>query len=175
MEPIKRFLVTGGVVALTALAIVFAVAKVMHFRSDGEAGARVWFYDQGAQRLYPAPRDLVPPDGSGDARVRAMVIGFLGLGNSVSQLKIAYLEKYNPDLKALLERAQAAHAAELPFKEKIPSRDSAYFQDNTMVKRPGEDIWHTLGSEEGRQIMAEWRDWRGPAGQTPIISAPSMQ
>ena len=175
MEPIKRFLVTGGVVALTALAIVFAVAKVMHFRSDGEAGARVWFYDQGAQRLYAAPRDLLPPDGNGDARVRAMVIGFHGLGNNVSQLTIAYLEKYSSDLKALLERAQVAHAAKQPFKEQIPSRGSAYFQDNTMVKRPGEAFWHTLGSDEARQIMAEWRDWRGPTGQTPIISVPAMQ
>jgi hypothetical protein len=148
---------------------------VRHFRGDGEAGARVWFYDQSAQRLYPAPRDLIPPDGNDDTRVRAMVIGFQGLGNDVSQLKIAYLEKYSPEFKALLERAQAAHAAKQPFREKIPSQNSAYFQDNTMVKRPGETSWHTAGTEEARQIMAEWREWRGPAGQPPIISVPSIQ
>ena len=174
-QQIKRFLVNGSVVVLTILALVFAVVKAMHFRGEGEAGARVWFYDQSAQRLYAAPRDLIPPDGNGDAQVRAMVIGFQGLGNNVSQLKIAYLEKYNPDLKALLERAQSAHAAKQAFKEKIPSRDSVFFQDNTMVKRPGENLWHTLGSAEAREIMVEWRDWRGPAGQTPIISIPSMQ
>ena len=174
-QQIKKFLVTGSVVVLTILAVVFAVGKVMHFRGDGEAGARVWFYDQSAQRLYPAPRDLVPPDGNDDARVRAMVVGFQGLGNSLSQLKIAYLEKYTPDFKALLERAQSAHAAKKPFTEKIPSRDSDYFQDNTMVKLPGEAGWHTLGSEEAGQIMAAWRVWRGPAGQPPIISVPPMQ
>ena len=160
---------------LIALAVIFAVAKVRHFRGDGEAGARVWFYDQSANRLYPAPRDLIPPDGDNDARVRAMVIGFQGLGNNVSQLKIAYLEKYSPEFKALLERAQAAHAAKLPFRENVPSQNSAYFQDNTLVKRPGEASWHTAGTGEARQIMLEWREWRGPAGQPPIISVPSIQ
>jgi len=160
---------------LAGLAVVFAVAKVRHFHGAGEAGARVWFYDQSAQRLYPAPRDLIPPDGRDDTRVRAVVIGFQGLGNDISQLKIAYLEKYNPDLKALLERSVAAHAEKKPFSEKIPSPGSPYFQDNTMVKRPGEDSWHTLGTEEARQMMADWRQWRGPTGQPPIISVPSMQ
>jgi hypothetical protein len=174
-QQIKTVLTTGSVAVLTALAVVFAVAKLRHFRGDGEAGAKVWFYDQGAQRLYPAPRDLIPPDGDNDARVRALVIGFQGLGNEVSQLKIAYLEKYSPEFRALLERAEAAHAARRPFAEKIPSQNSAYFQDNTSVKRLGEASWHTVGTEEARQIMAEWREWRGPAGQTPIISVPSVQ
>jgi len=91
----------------------------------------------------------------------------------VSQLKIAYLEKYSPEFRALLERAQAAHAARRPFEETIPGQNSDYSRENTMVKRPGEDSWHTLASEEGREIMAEWREWRGPAGQSPIISVPA--
>jgi hypothetical protein len=174
-QQLKAILLNGTVAALTAVVVVFAVAKARHFRSDGEAGARVWFYDQSAQRLYPAPRDLIPPAGPDDTRVRAMVIGFQGLGNNVSQLKIAYLEKYNSDLKALLERSVAAHAAKQPFMEKIPSRDSACFQDHTMVKRPGEAAWHTLGTDEARLMMTDWRQWRGPAGQPPIISVPSMR
>jgi hypothetical protein len=174
-QQVKKFLVTGSLAGLTALALVFAVTKVRHFRGDGEQGARVWFYDQSANRLYPAPRELIPPDGNDDVRVRALVIGFQGLGNEVSQLKIAYLEKYSPEFKALLERAAAAHAAKLPFMEKIPSQNSDYFQANTMVKRPGETSWHNAGTAEAREIMAEWREWRGPAGQPPIISVPSMQ
>ena len=136
-----------------------------HFRGDGEAGAKVWFYDQSAKQLYPAPRDLIPPDGNNDNRVRAIVIGFQGMGNEISQLQIAYLEKYSPEFKALLERAQAAHAAKRPFAEKIPSQNSTDFQDNTLVKRPGEASWHAVNTEEARRIMAEWREWRGPAGQ----------
>ena len=78
-------------------------------------------------------------------------------------------------MKALLERAQAAHAAKTPFAEKIPSQSSAYYQDNTFVKRPGEDSWHTIGTVDARLIMMEWRNWRGPAGQPPVISVPSIQ
>ncbi len=77
-----------------------------HFGDGSEAGARVWFYDQHASRLYSAARSLIPPDGNDDTRVRAVVIGFKGMGNDVSQLKIAYLEKYSPEFKALLERAR---------------------------------------------------------------------
>jgi hypothetical protein len=135
----------------------------------------VWFYDQSAKRLYAAPRDLVPPDGKGDTRVRAVVVGFQGMGNGVSQLRIAWLEKYRPELKALLERARAAHAARRPFGETIPPPNSLYFQSNTLVKRPGEDAWHQAGTDEARQIMAEWRDWRGPTGQPPVISIPSIR
>jgi len=90
---VKTFLIAGSMALLTALALFFIIARVRHFRDDGEAGARVWFYDQGANRLYPAPRDLIPPDGDNEMRVRAMVIGFQGMGNEVSRLKIAYLEK----------------------------------------------------------------------------------
>jgi hypothetical protein len=174
-QPVKTVLITGGVAVLTALAVIFAVARVRHFASEGEAGAKVWFYDQSVNRLYPAPRDLIPPDGDDEVRVRAMVIEFQGMGNEMSQLKIAYLEKYSPEFKALLERAEAAHAAKRLFGEQVPSQNSPYFQDNTLVKRPGEASWHTTGTEEARQIMAEWREWRGPDGQRPIISVPSIQ
>jgi hypothetical protein len=172
---VKTFLVAVSLALLTALALFFIIARVRRFRDDGEAGARVWFYDQGANRLYPASRNLIPPDGNSEARVRALVIGFQGMGNEVSQLKIAYLEKYSPKFKALLERAAAAHAAKTPFAEKIPSQSSAYYLDNTFVKRPGEDSWHTFGTVDARQIMMEWRNWRGPAGQPPVISVPSIQ
>ena len=174
-QPVKTVLVTGSVAVLTALAVIFAVARVRHFRGGGEAGATVWFYDQSAKRLYRAPRGLIPPDGNDDARERAIVIGFQGIGNEVSHLKIAYLEKYSPEFKALLERAQEAHAAKRPFGEPIPSQSSAYFRDNTLVKRPGESSWHTTGTQEARQITTEWHEWRGPAGQPPIISVPSIQ
>jgi hypothetical protein len=174
-QPIKTVLIAGSLVVLTAAAAIFTVAGARPFRGNGEAAAKVWFYDQSANQLYPAPRGLIPPDGDNDVRVRAMVIGFQGLGNDVGQLKIAYLEKYSPELKALLERAQAAHAAKRPFGEKVPSPNSASFRDNTWVKRVGEAAWHSLGTGEARRIMAEWRTWRGPAGQPPLISAPSIQ
>ncbi|HEY3864350.1 MAG TPA: hypothetical protein VGO59_20960 [Verrucomicrobiae bacterium] len=166
---------TAGAVLLAGLAAVFAATRIGHFHRDGEAGAKVWFYDQKAQRLYAAPRDLIPPDGDDGNRVRAVVIGFQGMGGDASQVKIAYLEKYAPELKALLERARDAHAAKRPFTEKIPPANSAFTQDNTMVKHPGEAMWSALGTAEARQIMSEWRAWRGPSGQQPMISVPTLQ
>jgi hypothetical protein len=166
----------------TLLAVVFAagmvcaIASFEHLRANrGEAGVRVWFYDQSAKKLYAAPRDLISPDGKDDRRVAAVVIGFQGLRNDPSELKIAYLEKYSPEFKDLLERAAAAHAAQRQFKEQIPSQASPYFQNNTFIKRPDETVWHPVGSLEARQIMFDWREWRGPNGEAPIISVPAMR
>ena len=159
---------------MATLAVIFAIRHARHLGGGSEAGAKVWFYDQAAQRLYPAPRDLIPPDGKDDNRVRAMVVGFQGLGNDPSQLKIAYLEKFSPGFKALLERAAAAHAAQRLFTEKIPSQNSAYYQENTFIKRPGE-TWLSSGAPEARQIRDEWHGWHGPSGETPIISVPSSE
>jgi hypothetical protein len=167
-QQIKTVLTFGILAAL----VIFAIGRLKHSRG-GEAGARVWFYDQQAKRLYPAPRDLISPDGDADTRVRAIVIGFQGLENDVSQLKIAYLEKYSPDYKALLQRAAAAHAAKRPFDEKIPAQGGAYYGANTFVKLPEETSWHNISDPEARQIMAEWHQFRGPTGQSPIISVPS--
>jgi hypothetical protein len=171
----RRASFTESFAVLAALAVLFTLAKVRHFRGGGEDRARVWFYDQSAKRLYPVPRGLIPPDGNDDTKVRAMVIGFQGMGNDINQLKIAYLEKYSSEFKALLERAEAAHAAGRPFGEKVPSQNSAYFKDNFFVKLPGEASWHAVGTGEARQIMAGWHEWHGPAGQRPIISVPSNQ
>jgi hypothetical protein len=173
-QQIKTTLASGITAVVAAVAVMWAVDNVKHF-NRGEAEAKVWFYDQNAKRLYPAPRDLIPPDGNSGFRVRAMVIGFRGMGNDVSQLKIAYLEKYSPEFKALLEEAAAAHTAKQPFTKQIPSANSDYFRENTFVKRPDESEWHSVGTDEGRQIMADWREWSGPAGQSTFISVPSVQ
>ncbi len=124
----KTFVIAGSVAGLTVLAVVFALAKVKHLRGDGEDGAKVWFYDQNTKRLYPAPRDLIPPDGNSDARVRAMVISFQGLGNDVSQLKIAYLEKYSPDCKALLDRAQVPTLPNSRSRRRFPRQTALTFK-----------------------------------------------
>lgn len=172
-QQFKSILTGGGLAVLTAAAIAFLVVKVRDYRnSGGEAAVRVWFYDQNSARLYAAPRTLIPPDGENEARVRAMVIGFQGLGNGLGQIRIAYLEKYSPEFKALLQSAALAHAAKLPFWEKVPSESSAYYQSNAFVKRLDETSWHERGTPEARQIVAEWHSWRGPNGEMPIISVP---
>ena len=170
---LKTWLLNASFSLIAIVAVTFAVVKVTRFREAGEAGAKVWFYDQKSNRLYPAPRNRISPDGKDDTRVRAVVIGFQGMGNKPGQLKIAYVEKFTPEFKALLERAESAHAALRPFSEEVPLANSAYYQTNTFVKRPRDAVWRSVGTDEGRQIMDEWRDWRGPAGQAPVISVPS--
>ena len=166
-------MVFKGALALLIGMALFTVAKASHANRGEDFSARVWFYDQSKCQLYAAPRNLIPPEGDGEVRVRAMVVGFRGMGNKVGELKIAYLEKYSPEYKALLTRAEIARAASHPFLEILPSPDSEYHRQNTFVKRRAESSWHSLESDEAREIMSEWRSWRGPAGQLPIISVPS--
>jgi hypothetical protein len=54
----------------------------------------------------------------------------------------------------------------------MPDRESDFFVTNTLVKTESEDQWHPLNSSDGRQIVNQWRSWRGPQGQTPAISVP---
>lgn len=165
---------------LCAVAAVIAglllLAMQMHrYRRTGEGRSEIWFYDQSTHRLHPVPRDTISPQGSADTDVRAMVIGFQGTGNDPASLRIAYLEKYSPALKSLLQRAIAAHEKRLPFSEKIPPSGSAYALENTFVRQTNESDWHEMGSPEGQQIVAGWHSWRGPAGQAPLISTPARR
>jgi|SRR5579863_1782090 len=165
----KNALKSSAAIALIAVAI-FLLARGLFSRStSSEDGAQVWFYNEGAKKLYAMPRDSVPPDEKSRG-VRAMVVTFRGQGNK--ERKIAYLQSYSPDLKKMLEAAGAAHRASQPYTGKIPAQGSAWFQDSTLVKRVTDSGWSTAGSDEGRQILAEWKTWRGPDGDEPIISTP---
>jgi len=167
----KTVVAKAGIVAALLLALGGVFFKAWRLSRDGEP--KVWFYDQRKQRLYASPGDTISPEGEFDNRVRALVIGFRGMGNDPANLRIAYLEKYSPDFKALLERANAAHRARRPFTEGIPLAGSPYAKGNTYVKRPDEASWHSLDTAEARQILGQWRQWHGPAGQPPVILTPA--
>ncbi len=171
-QQIKTVLAPVGVALVAGMAVLFAVSRVRGFHGGGEAGAKVWFYDEHAKRLYAAPRDLAPPDGD-EWRVRAVLVGFKGLkGEGLSQ-RIAYLEKYSREFKALLDRARAAHEARRPFEEKIPASGSDYAKANTMVRRVDETAWHRMDEPEALEITREWRGWTGPGGEPAIIRMPA--
>jgi hypothetical protein len=164
------------VLVLTAACVWFVARRAGRFWHTGEQGAQVWFYDQSEQRLYAAPTDTLPPDdgvgGKGADGVRAVVVAFRGETPDPQKRRIAYLETYTPELKALLAEVQAARSAGKPFAGRIPPRDSDYFQTNTLVKSADEGDWHFLSSAEGRKLTTAWRTWRGPAGQPPMVCAP---
>ncbi len=53
-----------------------------------------------------------------------------------------------------------------------PSHGGDLLEVNTLVRRLDEPDWHIVRSVKGQKIMAEWRDWPGPAGERPLVSAP---
>ena len=166
----------AAAVVLALVAVAFVSKRVGGCRKTGEEGATTWFYDQSEKRLYEVPRDTIPPHKgigghSGDG-VRAVVVAFRAEQSEPRKRRIAYLETYTPEFKDLLDKVQAARASRQAFKGRIPSRDSEYFQTNCLVKGPEESEWHTSRSPEGRRVMAEWRSWRGPDGQPPVVCVP---
>lgn len=166
-----------AVVAVAGIiAIALLVTQLIRFGHAGGEQASVWFYDPSTQRLYGAPRDTIPPDRSSGRRgsegVRAIVVCFRGEQNDPQKRRIAYLETNTPELKNVLERVRAARASGHPSRELVPTRDSDFVRTNTLVKRLADEHWVAASTPEGKQIMSEWRSWRGPAGQAPIISLP---
>ena len=171
-----KFLKLIVAAVLAAAAVAFVSKRISGLRKSGEEVATTWFYDQSEKRLYQVPRDTIPPDKgiggrSGDG-VRAVVVAFRGDTGDPRKRRIAYLETCTPELKDLLEKAQAARASGHAFKERLPERNSEYFQTNSLVKGPDETEWHASNSPEGRRAMMAWRSWRGPDGQPPIVCVP---
>jgi hypothetical protein len=166
----------GAAVVLALVAVAFVSKQVGGCRKTGEEGATTWFYDQSEKRLYEVPRDTLPPHRgiggpSGDG-VRAVVVAFRAEQSDPRKRRIAYLESYTPELKDMLERVHAARASGQAFKGRIPARDSEYIQTNSLVKGPAESVWHASNSPEGRWTMTEWRSWRGPDSQPPVVCVP---
>jgi len=166
------------IVTATAFVGIAGWLLVSGFRNlspHDDSHARVWFYNESEKKLYSMPVNTVPPDKgiggpTGDG-YRAIVVGFTGYKHDKSKRKIAYLEKYAPDLKKVLDEVVAARALGQIFANKLPTRESEFFQSNTLVKRPEESDWHPANSDEGRLIMNEWRSWHGPDGGGPVICA----
>jgi hypothetical protein len=101
-----------------------------------------------------------------------VVVAFRAEQGDPRKRRIAYLETCTPELKGLLAKLQAACASRQAFKGRIPARNSGYFQTNSLVKGLEETEWHASSSPEGRRAMTEWRSWRGPDGQMPIVCVP---
>ena len=168
-EQTRVLLKVVGAVVLATVAAWFVSGRFGHFRRSGEAGAQVWFYDPQKKRVYPAPRDTIPPDGD---RVRAVVVAFRGEENDPAKRRVAYLETYGQPLKEALERAKLARVSGKNVEGPPPSRESELFQTNNLVRRMDESEWHMAGSPEGRRVVSEWRTWRAPDGREPVVCLP---
>jgi len=166
------------ILILAGLGIVGWIA-VSSFRSSfgrDDPGSRAWFYDESEKKLYTMPVTTMPPDKgiggtSGDGE-KAVVVTFGKDWHDRGKWRIAYLEKYTPSLKKTLEELMIARAAHRIFDGSAPSRQSEYFQTNTLVKRVDDHDWYPANSDEGKNILTAWRSWRGPDGEPPIVCAP---
>jgi hypothetical protein len=133
----------------------------------GSADEQAYFYDLSAQKLFVAPRRSVAPirgiDNADMDGVRAIVISTSGDPKDKASRKVAYLEKYAPELKQVLEAVQAGKAAAVPSHQ--------VRQGLTFVKRLSDAEWHSVNTPEGEKIMTEWQV-PGPDGKMPAICSP---
>jgi hypothetical protein len=135
-------------------------------RGDAE-NDKGFFYDLAEQRLFVAPRTLIPPipglTGGALKGVRAVVISTNANPGDKASRKIAYLEKYSPELKEVLEAVRAGKTSAVPSHQER--------QAQIFVRRLNEAEWYAVKSPEGEKILTEW-NVPGPDGKLPSVCSP---
>lgn len=129
------------------------------------AGPQAYFYDLSKRTLFVASANLIPPirgiDNDEEDGVKAVVIQ--DSAEDRKSRRIAYLERYAPELKKDMEEARAKNAA--------PMISRAASQSLRFVRREKEEAWHSLFSEEGQRIVSEWTA-PGANGLSPVVCSP---
>jgi hypothetical protein len=155
---------------ITAAVLLFGLAGFFlwrHFSEGDGISNHAFFYDLSEKKLFTAARSLVPPiqgiNGNEMDGVGAVVISLSGDPDDKASRKIAYLERYSPELKQDLEEAQrTGKAARI-------GRTMA--QSLRFVRRENETNWYSLESDEGNRIVSEWAA-PGPNGVNPVVCTP---
>jgi len=154
------------VLLLIAAGLMVAISLLHH---TGDSDGNVYFYDLSQQKLFAAPRSSVPPirgvDNDEPDGVRAIVISENGNPVDRKHRRIAYLEKYTPQLKAQFEAIQknGAGATASLRREEVPA--------STLVRRLTDHDWYPMNSAEGEKIVSEW-NVPGPDGTYPVVCVP---
>lgn len=147
-----------------AAASVFLLIRSIH---TGSTQPGAFFYDVSARRLFTAPEGSVPPirgiDGPEEDAVRAVVVSINGQPADKSSWRVAYLERYSPELKQQIEASQAGGPP--------PALGRGSSAAHRWVRRTNDLEWTSLGSEAGERIVSEWTA-AGIAGATPVICTP---
>jgi hypothetical protein len=163
-----------------ALMLVLAMALltgaafqfVRFFRERSQPDELAYFYDLSERKLFVGPRTSVPPiRGINDDELdgmRAIVVSTSGNPKDTASQRIAYIEKYAPELKQQIESMQSGQEVAAPPAGRI-SRGAA--QSFTFVRRMNEETWHPVNSAEAEKIMTEWQV-PGPDGKTPLVCSP---
>ncbi len=157
-------------VLLGLSAVCLLTAGVLYYRftqSSAQRGPRVFYYDLSARALFDGPPAIPPVVGidSDEADgVRAIVVACPGGCGDPQQQRIAYLERYTDELKALFAAAQRGEV-------EPPARGSPFVLSNMLVRRADEDQWHPHSSLEAERIVTEWQQ-RCADGSYPQICSP---
>jgi hypothetical protein len=159
-------------IAAMTLLIVAGWLVFRAWHGTGEQGERVYFYDVSEQKLFPAPRAAVPPirgiNNADEDGVRAIVVSPTGDPRDRKQRRIAYLEKYSPQLKQMFEAVRRAEAA---GESTAGVLGRGAVPANTLVRRVNEQAWHLMTSAEGEKIVNEW-NVPSPDGKYPAVCVP---
>jgi hypothetical protein len=151
--------------AVAVAALLGAGAITYGFWRSENRGPEAFFYDLSKRELFTADANLIPPirgiDNAEEDGVRAVVIENKP-GDKKSR-RIAYLERYAPELKRDMEEARAKNSA--------PLISRAASQGLRFVQRPGDSQWHSLQSMDGQRIVNDWTT-PGPDGLSPLVCTP---
>jgi hypothetical protein len=165
----------SGTFKLVAALGLLALAAVFFIKLSPTREAlddKSYFFDLNERKLFVAPRSSIPPVAgikhADQAGVRAIVISTNGKAADKKHLRIAYLEKYSPELKRVFEAVQQARAEGKSAEGLI---DRSQVPAGTLVRRPDDMQWYSLNSAEGAKIVTEW-NIPGPDGVTPTVCSP---
>ena len=136
------------------------------FSKPTDISEKSFFYDLSEKKLFAASRELLPPicglnDKEEDA-VRAVVICIAGNPDDPANRKIAYLEKYTPELKENIEQTRHGVGESMKTKVRNKYRLVAHAEDNK---------WFSAETAEGQKIMNSW-NVAGPDKKYPTVCSP---
>ena len=159
---------------LTLAGVLFGLAILFFVLFDSpERVALQYFYDESEQKLFTAQADSIPPikginDGQLDG-VRAIVIAPKGKRGDESAHRIAYLEKWSPQLKQHLAAAARAKAAGHAVPNIVDRSQRKFHQ---FVRRPDSPQWHAMNTDAAAKIIAVLRT-KDAQGKIPVPCTPS--
>ncbi len=138
-----------------------------YFATGDGISDKAYFYDLSERKLFVGPRDAVPPilglNDSAEDGMRAVVISTNGVAHDKAARRVAYLERYSPELKREMEAAQASG--------KSPGMGRSQAQENRFVRRLDGNQWYPMTSPEAERIVSEWLTL-GPNGGPAVICVP---
>ncbi len=152
---------------LWSASALFLVAGIFFYNSwrQGRGEAKAYFYDLSKAQLFVADASMIPPirgiDGADEDGVKAVVIE--DKPGDKKGRRIAYLERYSPELKKDMEEARSKNSA--------PMIGRAGAQALRFVRREKEKDWFPMISQEGQKIVSDWTT-PGPDGLSPVVCTP---